>query len=161
MAAAKISVLMRVRSWIAIVLLTAPPRLHSRKPPQTRAEALSALRHADAATRAEAVAWLATRGGMEDAGLLHERLRDESSFVRNYAEQGLWLLWSRSGDADIDRLMARHRGDARRALRRSGFGVHGRDRKETRVRRGLEPPRDGPLPRRRVSTSRSPTATKC
>jgi len=44
---------------------------------------------------------------MEDAGLLHERLRDESSFVRNYAEQGLWLLWSRSGDAAIDALMAR------------------------------------------------------
>ena len=24
-----------------------------------------------------------------------------------FAEQGLWLLWSRSGDAEIDRLMAR------------------------------------------------------
>jgi tetratricopeptide (TPR) repeat protein len=27
--------------------------------------------------------------------------------VRGYAERGLWLLWSRSGDADIDRAMAR------------------------------------------------------
>lgn len=98
---------MRIRSWVAIVLLTSAATLTFPQAPQTRAEALSALRHADAATRAEAVAWLATRGGMEDAGLLHERLRDESGFVRNYAEQGLWLLWSRSGDADIDRRMAR------------------------------------------------------
>ena len=76
------------------------------QPPQTRAEALGALRSPDAATRAEAVAWLANRGGMDDAPLLHERLRDESSFVRGFAEQGLWLLWSRSGDGEIDRLMA-------------------------------------------------------
>jgi tetratricopeptide (TPR) repeat protein len=36
-----------------------------------------------------------------------KRLHDESHFVRGYAEQGLWLLWSRSGDAEIDRVMAR------------------------------------------------------
>lgn len=75
--------------------------------PQTRAEALAALGHADAATRAEGVVWFANRGAMDDAPLLHERLRDESPFVRGYAEQGLWLLWGRSGDAGIDRLMAR------------------------------------------------------
>ena len=44
---------------------------------------------------------------MADAPLLHQRLRDESGLVRSYAEQGLWLLWSRSGDAGIDALMAR------------------------------------------------------
>ena len=76
-------------------------------PPQSRAEALAALKSADAATRAEAVVWIANRGGMTDAPLLHERLRDESAFVRNFAEQGLWLLWTRSGDAEIDELMAR------------------------------------------------------
>ena len=43
---------------------------------------------------------------MEDQPLLLKRLRDESPFVRGYAEQGLWLLWARSGDAEIDRLMA-------------------------------------------------------
>ena len=77
------------------------------QPPQTREEALAALRHGDAATRAEGVVWLANRGAMSDAPLLHERLRDESAFVRGYAEQALWLLWGRSGDAAIDRLMAR------------------------------------------------------
>ena len=75
--------------------------------PQTREQALAALKHADAATRAEAVVWLANRGAMSDAPLLHERLRDESPFVRAYAERGLWLLWGRSGDAAIDGLMAR------------------------------------------------------
>jgi tetratricopeptide (TPR) repeat protein len=75
--------------------------------PQTREQALAALKHADAATRAEAVVWIANRGAMSDAPLLHERLRDESPFVRAYAERGLWLLWGRSGDAAIDELMAR------------------------------------------------------
>jgi len=77
------------------------------EPPKSRAEALAALRHPDAATRAEAVVWIANRGAMSDAPLLQERLRDESLFVRGFAEQGLWLLWGRSGDAAIDRLMAR------------------------------------------------------
>jgi len=77
------------------------------EPPSSREQALAALGSADAATRAEAVVWIANRGGPADDGLLHERLRDESAFVRSYAEQGLWLLWSRSGDAEIDRVMAR------------------------------------------------------
>jgi tetratricopeptide (TPR) repeat protein len=76
------------------------------EPPQSREEALAALRNEDAATRAEAVVWIANRGGPADDGLLHERLRDESGLVRSYAEQALWLLWSRSGDAEIDRVMA-------------------------------------------------------
>ena len=90
---------------LAVALTAAAPRAFPQAP-QTRVEALGALASPDAATRAEAVVWLANRGGMEDALLLHERLRDESSFVRGFAEQGLWLLWSRSGNAEIDRLMA-------------------------------------------------------
>jgi len=53
------------------------------------------------------VVWIANRGAMGDAPLLQQRLRDESGLVRSYAEQGLWLLWSRSGDPAIDALMAR------------------------------------------------------
>lgn len=87
-------------------MLTAAAAPAFPQPPQTRAEALAALRHADAATRAEAVVWIANRGGPADAALLHERLRDESPFVRGFAEQGLWLLWARSGDAGIDRQLA-------------------------------------------------------
>ena len=89
---------------LAALTVVAPPAFPA--PPESRAEALAALKNPDAATRAEAVAWIANRGAMADAPLLHERLRDESAFVRRFAEQGLWLLWTRSGDAEIDRLMA-------------------------------------------------------
>ena len=93
---------------LAVVLtVAAAPAFPQKQGPQTREQALAALEHADAATRAEAVVWLANRGAMADAPLLHERLRDESPFVRGYAERGLWLLWARSGDAAIDALMAR------------------------------------------------------
>jgi tetratricopeptide (TPR) repeat protein len=93
---------------LAVVLTAAAaPAFPQAQGPQTREQALAALKHADAATRAEAVVWLANRGAMSDAPLLHERLRDESPFVRAYAERALWLLWARSGDAAIDELMAR------------------------------------------------------
>lgn len=93
---------------LAVVLTgAAAPAFPQAQGPQTREQALAALKHADAATRAEAVVWLANRGAMSDAPLLHERLRDESPFVRAYAERALWLLWARSGDAALDELMAR------------------------------------------------------
>ncbi len=97
-------------SLIAMVLLaaalTASAPAAFPEPPKSRAEALTALKNADTATRAEAVVWIANRGSMADAPLLHERLRDESAFVRSFAEQGLWLLWTRSGDPAVDELMA-------------------------------------------------------
>lgn len=75
--------------------------------PADRAAALADLEHSVTERRAEAVVWVANHGSMADQPLLLRRLRDESAFVRGYAEQGLWLLWSRSGDAGIDRQMAR------------------------------------------------------
>jgi len=51
------------------------------------------------------VVWLANHGRIDDQPLLLKRLHDESAFVRGFAEQGLWLLWARSGEAEIDRLM--------------------------------------------------------
>ena len=95
-------------SRVAIVLLAATLTVAAPTAfPQTRAEVLADLKNPDAARRAEAIVWIANRGTMSDAALLHERLRDESAFVRGYAEQGLWLLWSRSGEAEIDALMGR------------------------------------------------------
>lgn len=102
---------MRLPSSVAMLLLlgvlTAVAPHAFPAPPKSRAEALAALKDADAATRAEAVVWIANHGAMADAPLLHERLRDESSLVRQFAERGLWLLWTRSGDSTIDELMAR------------------------------------------------------
>jgi len=44
---------------------------------------------------------------MADQPLLLQRLRDENELVRDITEQALWLLWSRSGDAGIDQLLAK------------------------------------------------------
>jgi tetratricopeptide (TPR) repeat protein len=94
-----------VRLLLACTLTCAPPAAFP-APPQSREEALAALEHSVTEKRAEAVVWIANHGRPEDQTLLMKRLRDESAFVRGFAEQGLWLLWSRSGDADIDRQMA-------------------------------------------------------
>jgi hypothetical protein len=96
-----------LRSLLLASALTAVIAPAFPEPPKSRGDALKALASPDTTTRAEAVVWLANRGAMSDAPLLHRRLRDESGLVRSYAEQGLWLLWSRSGDAAIDQLMAR------------------------------------------------------
>ena len=74
--------------------------------PASRAEALAALDDPQTERRAEGVVWLANHGRIDDQPLLLKRLHDESPFVRGFAEQGLWLLWARSGEAEIDRLMA-------------------------------------------------------
>jgi tetratricopeptide (TPR) repeat protein len=87
----------------AALTLAAPPAFPELK---SRPEALAALASAETTVRMEAIVWLANHGTLADARLLHERLRDESALVRDYAERALWVLWSRSGDPAIDRLMA-------------------------------------------------------
>ena len=98
---------------LLVAALTAAAPSAFPQSPKSRGEALAALKESRMERRAEAVAWLANHGTMADAPLLHERLRDESALVRGYAEQGLWLLWTRSGDAEIDRLMASATEDMR------------------------------------------------
>jgi tetratricopeptide (TPR) repeat protein len=100
-----LSLITRILLLAAALTLAAPAAFPA--PPTSRAEALAALESPDTATRAEAVVWIANHGAFADAPLLHARLRDESSFVRDYAERGLWLLWSRSGDPEVDLIMAR------------------------------------------------------
>src|SRR5204863_4496633 len=74
---------------------------------KSREEALAQLSGADSTGRLEAIVWFANHGNMADTKLLEEKLRDEDPFVRAYAERGLWAIWTRSGDAAIDELMAR------------------------------------------------------
>ena len=93
---------------IQILLLAALTTLAGAAFPQaSRQEALASLGSADAAARAAAVVWIARNGSPADAAPLYERLRDESPMVRSYAEQALWMLWSRSGDEAVDRLLER------------------------------------------------------
>src|SRR5437762_5496461 len=96
---------------VAVVMLTAAATPAFPAPPKSRSEALAGLRSPSEATRAEAVNWIANRGAIADAPLLHERLRDDSQTDREFAEQRLWLLRGRSGDDEIDRRMARGTGE--------------------------------------------------
>ena len=89
--------------WMALTLTcAAPPAFPA---PGSRNAALADLSHAEAGRRAEAVAWLAEHGRNADQPRLLARLRDDDPDVRGLAEQALWRLWMRSGDAKVDRLM--------------------------------------------------------
>ena len=71
----------------------------------TREEALRALadtRSAD--SRRQGVRALAETGLMADLPQLAVALRDTDPLVRELAEGAMWQVWSRSGDATIDRL---------------------------------------------------------
>ena len=73
----------------------------------SRAQALAALKRTDADERRRGALGLAIVGRMEDAPALIIALRDTDERVRVVAEQALWAVWSRSGDARVDELFAR------------------------------------------------------
>ena len=73
----------------------------------THAAALEALASPNADRRADAAEWLAEHGSAADTDALRRRLADDSPYVRHVAEQGLWRLWSHSGDDAIDALFAK------------------------------------------------------
>ena len=73
---------------------------------ETRAAALTALEDADARLRAAAVLYIGRTGTADDGPLLVKRLSDKDPVVRALAEQSVWRVWSRSGDAETDRLLA-------------------------------------------------------
>jgi len=100
---------------LAALLTVASPAAFP-APPDSRERALAQLESTAATERAEAVLWLANHGEMRDARLLQRRLRDDNAIVRRYAEQGLWAVWTRSGDPAVDALMARA-GEAMQAGR--------------------------------------------
>jgi tetratricopeptide (TPR) repeat protein len=71
----------------------------------TREQALAALTSEDAMQRQRAIQWFAASGNSADADLLLDRLADEDQQLRAAAEGVVWMLWSRSGDADVDSLL--------------------------------------------------------
>ena len=75
--------------------------------PLTRAEALKAITQADADARLAGVERLGDVGRMADAERLVVRLADTDPRVRRFTVTALWQIWSRSGDAAIDKLFAR------------------------------------------------------
>ena len=49
---------------------------------------------------------LAETGTMADVPLLVQALRDRDPLVRAFAERAMWEVWSRSGDPEVDELLA-------------------------------------------------------
>ena len=73
----------------------------------TREEALAALgQRDDAEARRRGAERLGHEGTMSDVPALVEALRDPDPLVRALADRSLWLVWSRSGDEEADRLFA-------------------------------------------------------
>jgi tetratricopeptide (TPR) repeat protein len=72
---------------------------------ESRDAAVQALEDADARFRLAGVVYFGRHGLAADGPLLVKRLADENPVVREVAEQAVWLAWSRSGDAETDRLL--------------------------------------------------------
>jgi tetratricopeptide (TPR) repeat protein len=91
---------------LAAVLVTPGARALSAAGP-TREEALVALADArDVDNRRRGAMALAETGVMADVPQLAAALRDDDPLVRQLAERAMWEVWSRSGDAAVDRLLA-------------------------------------------------------
>jgi tetratricopeptide (TPR) repeat protein len=98
--------MLRIGTFIAALLCIASA-LGQPSPYASHAQALKGLGSPDASLRAAALSWIASHGKPADGKILRQRLDDESPVVRGVAEQGLWQLWSRSGDKAVDALTAR------------------------------------------------------
>ena len=98
---------MRSLQFLVIAALTGLATATFPQAPASREQALAAIASGDADARAAAIVWIAEHGTEADAASLYPRLRDDNAAIRSYAEQALWMLWGRSGDAAVDRLMAR------------------------------------------------------
>ena len=99
--------------------------------PPTRAAALQMLAASDAERRLAGVQRLAQVGTMADVEHLVRALRDASEPVRDAAAEALWMVWSRSGDAAIDRRLVEgtrlmHEGEFPQALAVFDEIVHAR-----------------------------------
>jgi tetratricopeptide (TPR) repeat protein len=100
---------------------------------QRREQAVAGLRSEDPADRARACAELGEAGRDADLPHLMRALHDSAPTVRAAAEQAVWRIWSRSGDAAADRLFAAgvaqmQSGDLRGAV--ETFGQVIRDKPE-------------------------------
>jgi tetratricopeptide (TPR) repeat protein len=73
----------------------------------SREDALKALESKAPETRTAAAERLGDVGTMDDVVALLNSVRDEEEAVRNTAEQSIWKIWARSGDANVDRIYAR------------------------------------------------------
>ena len=97
------------RALVALATLTSAVALPAEPP--GRQEAIAALTQPGAPVRLRGVLHLAEIGTMHDVPLLLDRLRDDDPLVRLHAQDAIWQIWSRSGDAAIDALFRRGVGE--------------------------------------------------
>ena len=72
-----------------------------------REDALKGLDDAtDVPARRQALRTLAATGTMDDVPRIAKALRDPDRAVRIAADAAMWEVWSRSGDAEVDRVFA-------------------------------------------------------
>ena len=72
-----------------------------------REDALKSLDDAtDVPARRQALRTLAATGTMDDVPRIAKALRDPDRAVRIAADAAMWEVWSRSGDAEVDRVFA-------------------------------------------------------
>lgn len=86
--------------------LHAQPELPALPTVADAAQAARFLAAPDPRERAGALVWLAEHGRESDAVAVAARLRDGHPLVRALAQNVIWSLWSRSGDAEIDAQLA-------------------------------------------------------
>jgi tetratricopeptide (TPR) repeat protein len=102
---ASVKKLILIALALACLIPAAPAAADSAAP--TRAQALAALRRDDAQERRRGALGLESVGRMSDSPALIAALRDSDGMVRAIAEEALWAVWSRSGDARVDDLFRR------------------------------------------------------
>ncbi len=95
---------MSLRTLILLVALALSGA--SSAAPMNRAQALAALSHSEAQQRLAGVQRLAEIGTMADADRLIGTLADADAQMRVTIAAAVWQIWSRSGDAAIDKLFA-------------------------------------------------------
>ena len=96
---------------VALALIAAAAGAAAAGRDDDRAQALAGLDAAAVELRAAAVIWFAQNGVAADDKLVLPRLGDEDPMVRELADRGMWMLWSRSGDDAIDALMTKGQGE--------------------------------------------------
>ncbi len=100
------SALLRCLAMIALLVGLGAPA-SAADAPLDRASALSALVDPDVEARRRGALALADTGAMADVPALITALAgDDDALVRAIAERAIWALWSRSGDATADALLA-------------------------------------------------------
>ena len=87
-------------AFLALFLFLSAPA--SAQLPPTREAALAALQSPDPGERQRAAVGLAQLGRMDDVPVLLAKLRDPDEGVRAIADRAIWVIWSRSGNAQTD-----------------------------------------------------------